>query len=172
MKKPEERDNIGESVARFWALLTSKDTRALLPFLGLTGVNVAFFSGFLHTLVSNSQPKDIEDSELNAKLSYIFTALGAAEICTGLVIGKVTEWSDNYTLARCGTIIVQVALLLSLIGIIVNSYALCFVIAVVWGVADCFFNSHSCTLCAADFSGIIEIFAVFRFCLAMMVFSS
>lgn len=51
MKEPKDRDNIGESVSRFWHLLTSKDTRALLPFLGLTGVNVAFFSGFLHELV-------------------------------------------------------------------------------------------------------------------------
>lgn len=54
MKPPAERDNIGESVARFWHLLTHKDTRALLPFLCLTGVNVAFFSGFLSTLVVDS----------------------------------------------------------------------------------------------------------------------
>lgn len=78
----------------------------MLPFLCLTGVNVAFFSGFLHNLVTASLPADITDDESNTKLTYIFTTLGAAEICTGLMIGKITEWTDNYTLARIGTIIV------------------------------------------------------------------
>lgn len=175
MKGPEERDTISESVGKFFKLLKSKDTRPLLPFLTLTGINVAFFSGFLHVLVEDSLLKDdanISDSEKSAKTTYIFTTLGAAEICTGLVIGKITEFTDMYTMARIGTIITQVALVLSLVGCIVQSFALCFVIAVVWGVADCFFNSHSCTICAADYSGMIEIFGVFRFCLSMGCFSS
>lgn len=172
MKKPEERDSVGESVKNFWHLLVSKDTRALLPFLTLTGINVAFFSGFLSTLITDSLEPDVKDNVKSQKTTYVFTTLGAAEICTGLVIGKITQLTDNYTLARIGTIIVQVALVLSLIGCIVHSYALCFVIAVAWGCADCFFNSHACTICASDFSGIIEIFGVFRFCLAMGCFAS
>lgn len=65
MKPPAERDNIGESVKRFWHLLTHKDTRALLPFLCLTGVNVAFFSGFLSTLVKSSLEGDsLTDDEI------------------------------------------------------------------------------------------------------------
>lgn len=63
MKPPAERDNIGESVKRFWHLLTHKDTRALLPFLALTGVNVAFFSGFLGTLTAKTLP-DLDDDEV------------------------------------------------------------------------------------------------------------
>jgi len=172
MKAPHERDSVAESVKNFWHLLISKDTRALLPFLALTGINVAFFSGFLSVLIGDSLPSDIDKDLKSQKTTYVFTTLGAAEICTGLVIGKITSLADNYTMARIGTIIVQVALVLSLVGCIVKSYALCFVIAVFWGCADCFFNSHACTICAADYSGIIEIFGVFRFCLAIACFVS
>lgn len=119
MKAPHERDSVAESVKNFWHLLISKDTRALLPFLALTGINVAFFSGFLSVLVTDSLP-DITDKDIRSKrTTYVFTCLGAAEICTGLVIGKITSLADNYTMARIGTIIVQIALVLSLIGCIV-----------------------------------------------------
>lgn len=118
MKAPHERDNVGESVKNFWHLLVSKDVRPLIPFLCLTGINVAFFSGFLSTLIGSSLGADIDSNTKSQKTTYVFTTLGAAEICTGLVIGKITSLADNYTMARLGTIVVQVALVLSLVGCI------------------------------------------------------
>jgi len=115
MKAPHERDSVGESVKNFWHLLVSKDVRPLIPFLALTGINVAFFSGFLSTLIGSSLG-DVDNNTKSKKTTYVFTTLGAAEICTGLVIGKITSLADNYTMARMGTIVVQIALVLSLVG--------------------------------------------------------
>ena len=89
--------------------------------------------------------------------------LGCSEIVTGLALGKLNEWFNAYKLAAFGTLIVELGIVLLLLNYFLNKLSLCYVIAVIFGCADCFFNGQICTICSTDYPGIVEIFSIFRF---------
>ncbi len=72
-------------------------------------------------------------------------------------------------MATIGTIIAEIALVLSLLGNFLENYTLCFFIGACWGFVDCWFNSLVSTICSKDYEGYLEIFAVFRLTLAFFV---
>lgn len=51
------------------------------------------------------------------------------------------------------TMICSIAVLISLLGLVVKEYALCFAIAILWGVSDSVNGSLSVIIGAKDFPG-------------------
>ena len=74
----------------------------------------------------------------------MFICLGACEMISGFISGKLADKFNLYKLASLSTLFAEVALILSLIGIFMepgsNTYTFCFFIAGMWGLTDCFFS--------------------------------
>ena len=103
--------------------------------MSLTGVVTAFYSGFLSSLIESSLSEEVmKDQNLkNQAISAIYIVLGGAEVFAGLIIGIVSDKFNLYTLITIGTLIVESALILSLISSFYKSYLMCFFLGLLWG---------------------------------------
>ena len=86
--------------------------------MSLTGVITAFYSGFLSSLIDSSLSDAVkaDSNQKNQAISAIYIVLGSAEVFAGLIIGIVSDKFNLYTLITIGTLIVESALILSLIS--------------------------------------------------------
>ena len=123
--------------------------------MSLTGVVTAFYSGFLSSLIKSSLSEEVKaDQNLkNQAISAIYIVLGGAEVFAGLIIGIVSDKFNLYTLITIGTLIVESALILSLISSFYKSYLMCFFLGLLWGMkyyiliiigfTDCYFKIYA-----------------------------
>ena len=155
-------------------LFKIKEIRPLLCLMSLTGVVTAFYSGFLSSLINSSLSEEVKaDKNLkNQAISAIYIVLGGAEVFAGLIIGIVSDKFNLYTLITIGTLIVESALILSLISSFYKSYLMCFFLGLLWGMkyyiliiigfTDCYFCALLQNICNQDYSKKIEIFGIFK----------
>jgi len=72
-----------EKLKEITDLFKVRELYELIPFMCFTGCGVAFYAGFLHSLVERSLGEGIEESEVNTKTTYVFLCLGVSEIISG-----------------------------------------------------------------------------------------
>jgi MFS family permease len=65
----------------------------------------------------------------------VFIALGVSQVLAGLVMNRVGDLFNRYRMASFGTVIVEVAIIISLLAYFLESYALCFVVSMLWGIS-------------------------------------
>jgi MFS family permease len=116
-------------------LFKVKEIRPLLVLMSFTGIITAFYSGFLSSLIKSTLSDEVKNNpnDKNQAISAIFIVLGASEVFAGFVIGMVTDKVNLYTLITMGTLIVECALILSLISSFYESYIICFFLGGLWG---------------------------------------
>lgn len=93
--------------------------------------------------------------------------LGLFEIISGYVIGKLADKVSKYRLCTAATLCAEAALVISLLTFYIQSYPACFICSALWGFTDCFFNNIVSIVCSEDYKGKMEIFALYRFFLAL-----
>lgn len=136
--------------------------------MALNGVIVAFYAGFLKDLIVDSSANESSNT-VDSRTTSVFLVLGAFEIISGIATGYLSEKFNQYYLTTVGTLIVELALFMSLVTSFLDQFYLCFILAALWGFSDCFFNSLLSTIFSNDFTGKIEIFAIYRFTNSMSV---
>ncbi|EAR85362.1 MFS transporter (macronuclear) [Tetrahymena thermophila SB210] len=169
-KKKEENGNQVSAISQaksVFVLMGTRKVRPFLPLISLAGVVVAFYSGFLSKLVNNSIQADTNTDdgkdEVSKKLSFVLIVLGCSEVISGIISGKLADKFNIYKIAIIATITVQIALLLSFLGLYTNSYLVCFFVAACWGFNDCFLQNVTSVICSKDYEGQLEIFQINRF---------
>ncbi|KRX00648.1 Major facilitator superfamily domain, general substrate transporter [Pseudocohnilembus persalinus] len=152
------------SIQRMKNLFYIKEIIPLMTLMSFTGVIIAFYSGFLYKLVEKTPQGNGDNSSQNTAL--IFIVLGVSEFISGLTSGTLATKFNLYNLATFGTLLAEVALVMSLFGCFFEKYVLVFFIAAIWGFADCYFNVIVQEICNRDYPNYVEIFALFRLVLA------
>jgi len=84
----------------------------------------------------------------DAKVAAVFISLGVCEVLTGVTLGRITEKFNLYNLATVGTLLAEVAIVLSFLALFLKDYTLCFVVGGLWGVTDCYVNTVGQAICS------------------------
>jgi hypothetical protein len=82
-------------------------------------------------------------------------------------MNKFGENFCKFKLAITGTVIVELAGIISLLNFFLESYALCFPIAMLWGGSDTFLQTNMGAIISALFPGQVESFSVYRIFFAL-----
>lgn len=82
-------------------------------------------------------------------------------------MNKFGESFCKFKLAITGTVIVELAGIISLLNFFLESYPLCFVIAMLWGGSDTFLQTNLGAIISALFPGQVESFSVYRIFFAL-----
>jgi len=110
--------------------------RPLIVYFIFAGIILSFYTGFLFKIVKSSL-KDADSEEIKTKTAYIFVCLGIFEILGGIVSGYLADRVNKYLITTASTIVVELAIVVSILCLYLDNYALCFVCAALWGFADC-----------------------------------
>lgn len=94
------------------------------------------------------------------------------QVTTGFIYRKYSQKLNKFTLASIGTVMAEIAGLLSLVCYFVKSYKLCFVVGILWGVCDIFMQTNTAVIVSIVFKNKIEGFTVNRifFCIGVTSF--
>jgi hypothetical protein len=93
-----EKISLKKTLVSVYRLLTA-NTKSVYPqfvYFAFGGVIIAFYSGIFHTIIEDSLDIPAGDekyrqSYVNVHTTYIFLALGVAEIATGLISGTLNS---------------------------------------------------------------------------------
>ena len=103
----------------------------------------------------------------------VFIALGSSMAATGLGMKIVAKkWvgsCDKFKMAVIGTLLVEVAGYVSLLCFFLESYGLCFAVAVLWGCSESFLQTNINALIGELFPGKVEANSLYRSMFAMGV---
>lgn len=128
----------------------------------LSGIIVAFYSGLLIALISNSIKKDKKEDKLSKSL-YCMILLGVGEIVGATVIGQIVDRLGN----RMGIITSWLTVIATLIITYyvnkkIDYTSLWFLVTLLWGLSDSTINLVWTTIWAIEFSSPVEPFAIFK----------
>ena len=59
--------------------------------------------------------------------------MGVSQVLTGLIMNRVGDKFNRYRMASFGTVIVEMAIIVSLLAYFLSSYPLCFLVSMLWG---------------------------------------
>ncbi|KAM3137371.1 hypothetical protein pb186bvf_010551 [Paramecium bursaria] len=158
-QQKEEVKGITEKMRQIWVLFKSRKMRPLLPYFVFNGAILAFYTGFLFKLIKQSLPGE-SDNEIAKKSAYVFIVLGVFENVGAFISGFLSDRANRYLIATGSTLIVEIALVLSIICYYQESYALCFVTAALWGMSDCIVNNMCNIITTTLFPDQIEGFSI------------
>ncbi|KAL4502487.1 hypothetical protein ABPG72_012074 [Tetrahymena utriculariae] len=151
--------------SRVFRLIKSLKFQPFLFLNVLSGVTLAFSSGFLRNLVKESIEGD--ERVVSQSLSFVLITFGIFEYLGGIISGQLVNRFNVYYLATISTLIILLGLLLSFIGLITKMYAICFLISSIFGFIDCYINNISQVICNNDYKGFIEVFQAQRLVFAI-----
>ena len=145
-------------------LQTFKDKRMqrLFPLMMTSGFTFAFYATIIPKIVAQIYSED-SSSQVNYFSAMVLVALGGAELIAGVVIGKLMDKFQKIYIINCTNIIVQTAVMLSLISEFTLSYEGCIAAGIAWGMSEVSTNVTATTLITSDFEGSTEGFTIFRF---------
>jgi MFS family permease len=79
----------------------------------------------------------IESDDTAKKSAYVFIVLGLFEFISGILSGYISDRVNRFLVATSSTIIVELALIVSIICYYTENYTLCFIAGALWGTSDC-----------------------------------
>ena len=123
---------------------------------------MGFYTGFLYKVIEHSIAK-AGDSDLNQKTAYVFICLGVFEFIGGMFNSYVGDKMNKYVMGTISTLIVELALLFSIIAYYEQSYLLCFFAGAGWGAGECICNSIINAILTTDMGNKLECFAIYKF---------
>lgn len=110
---------------------------------------MAFYSGYLYKIIKttilgqNQQSLEDYQKELNFSQGLVFIMLGVAQVITGYSFRKYLHTSNKFKLAIAGSIMVEIAGVISLLSYLQKSYYLCFLAAMFWGSCEIFNQTNT-----------------------------
>jgi len=134
----------------------------LYAMMFLSGVVIAFYAGFLYEIIENSLASDLSNEEVNMKTALVFLALGACEGISGLIVGRLLDKYNKVLVANFTNILIEIALVLSLLAVYEQNYTLCFIVGGAWGLCDNGTMTTIGTIIATEYNNKLELFALFR----------
>lgn len=141
---------------KIMALMTNKDYRYITMYYYFPGIAIGFYATYLTKLIDAAVKKEDPgnyDTKLDERIGYVFIALGISQACFGLFMNRFGERFCKFKLAVSGTVIVELAGFLSLLCFFLESYPLCFIIAILWGGSDTFIQTNMGAIISALFPG-------------------
>lgn len=91
-------------------------------YYAFAGVTIGCYAGFVYKLVARSykQSTDQTDDDYSKQLKFytglVFIALGVSQVLAGFVMNRVGDIFNRYRMASFGTVIVEVAIIISLLA--------------------------------------------------------
>lgn len=145
--------------------------RRFAPQMFWTGVSIAFYSGALIPMITNTITEST-DSDLKLEKSMLaMIVFGVGEVCGCLFIGQMI---DNYgskmvSLINVAIIVLMTFVTLAFLGI--NQFnLLAFLMTFLWGVQDATVSTHGFELCGFEFDNNTEPYSLFNLLQALGVF--
>ncbi|EDK31889.2 MFS transporter (macronuclear) [Tetrahymena thermophila SB210] len=142
-------------------LVLLKDIKALyvIPYYWLQGVVLGCYASYIFVVVKYSLNEE-QAQYAPQYVSYVVIFLGLSGVICGIVVGKLADKYNLLILAIGATLLVATAVLFSLLGLVVKEYALCFLIAILWGSCDSTNASLSVIIASKDFPGQLQMFSL------------
>ncbi|CAD8049827.1 unnamed protein product [Paramecium primaurelia] len=159
-EKAQEVKSVKEKIRGICIIISSRKMRPMLLYYYFAGTIVAFYTGFLYKLIAASQPEDQSQDETTKKQAYVFIILGVFEFISGICSGYISDRVNRYMVATTSTIIVELALIVSIISYYTDSYVLCFISGALWGTSDCLVSNMTMVITTTLFPDQIEAFAI------------
>ena len=157
-----EKKSLSEKVKDFFKYFKWHEMQVFSIFCCFSGIIMGFYTGFLYKVIKHSIA-DAGDSDLNQKTAFVFICLGVFEFIGGMFNSYVGDKMNKYVMGTISTLIVELALLFSIIAYYEQSYLLCFFAAAGWGAGECICNSIINAILTTDMGNKLECFAIYKF---------
>jgi MFS family permease len=167
-QKSDDVISVRSESAKIVKMIKNSDYKYLFMYFYFPGVAIGFYATFLYKLVAYSLPQTPDQTDddyqkfLNYRNGYVFLALGVSQACVGIFMNRFGEYFCKFKLAVTGTVIIELAGVISLLCYFFRSYPLCFVIAALWGGSDTFLQTNLGAIISSLFPGQVESFSVYR----------
>ncbi|CDW77194.1 major facilitator superfamily protein [Stylonychia lemnae] len=163
-----------QAVASMWKFFYNKRFLVLAPQLFWTGISIAYYSGNLVEMMSDSLQKDGKDDQEQFKLSMLAMVLfGVGEILGCFFIGFIVDRKGSKVATIFNLVIILIMGAVTITFIEVYKYgALAFIMCFFWGFQDSAINTHSQEILGFEFDNNSEPFSVYNIlqCVACFIF--
>jgi len=153
---------LNQKINDFFKYFKVHEMQVFSIFCCFSGIIMGFYTGFLYKIIKQSIADD-GDSDLNQKTAYVFICLGLFEFIGGMFNSYVGDKMNKYVMGSISTLIIELALLFSIIAYYEQNYLLCFFAAAGWGAGECICNSIINAILTTDMGNKLECFAMYKF---------
>lgn len=125
-------------------------------------MTVACYAGFLYQLIKKAYPKSPEQTDdtyskdLKFHEGLVFIVLGVSQVATGFLMNRFSDKFNKYRLASFGTLIVEMAAVVSLVTFFTAEYWMCFISSMFWGISETYLQSNTAALISMEYPGRLE----------------
>jgi len=158
----QDNETLGESLQVFKETLKNNKYFFLFVSLFISGITIGFYANFLTTVVSRTV-ESTDSNFLNQRLGYALLALALGEVSAGLIVGKIADKNEKISVLNATIIINEVALGVTLVAFIAESYFLAVIAGFLWGFGDTAIQTLINAVIGEFFGGKIELFSAYRF---------
>ncbi len=165
VEKPKEqglKKPLNQKINDFFKYFKVKEMQVFSIFCCFSGIIMGFYTGFLYKIIKESIDAS-NDNDVNQKTAYVFICLGIFGFFGGMFNASMGDKMNKYVMGTISTLIIQLALLFTLIAYYEKSYLLCFFAGAGWGAGECICNSIINAILTTDMGNKIECFAVYKF---------
>lgn len=164
--KPQEQGvqkPLNQKIIDFFFYFKVREMQIFSVFCCFAGIIMGFYTGFLYKVIKHALPESESDKDINEKTAFVFICLGIFEFLGGMFCSLVGDKLNKYVMGSISTLLVELALIFSIISYYEKSYPLCFLAAAGFGSGECICNSIINAILTTDMGNKIECFAMFKF---------
>ena len=154
-----EPDSLKDKLAEMKELIMEPGSWPQKLYYVFIGMVIACYAGFLFKLIDRSykQSEGQSDADYKKDLKFhtglVFILMGVSQVLTSLIMNRVGDRFNKYRMASFGTMIVEVAAVISLLTYFLESYWMCFFCSALWGASEAFLQSNTGALISIEYEG-------------------
>lgn len=139
---------------------------------------MAFYSTYMYKIVKITLPVGIGETiddynkRLNLSEGLVFITVGVSQVTTAILYRKYTQNTNKFKLATLGCLMIEIAGFVSFICYLLESYKLCFMAAILWGMSEILMQTNTAVMVSIIFKDKVEGFTISRifYCIGVTVF--
>lgn len=151
-----------EAVTVFGKTIGEKKYHVLYSGLFFSGVAIGCYISFMGTVVTHIVNSD-NVNFVNSRLGLVLLILAIGEVSAGLSAGRLADMYDKLKLFNITLIINEVALLVTFLALVAQSYPCALLAGFLWGYGDTSINTLINAVIGSVFGGKVELFSTYRF---------
>eukprot|EP01017_Pseudomicrothorax_dubius_P034986 TRINITY_DN4852_c0_g1_i4.p1 TRINITY_DN4852_c0_g1~~TRINITY_DN4852_c0_g1_i4.p1 ORF type:complete len:420 (+),score=97.56 TRINITY_DN4852_c0_g1_i4:62-1261(+) len=155
------RQSVSKQVSKVFELMVEPPMIPLMAQMFISGVILAFYSGFFSRLIATALDTTNE-ADKNWEVASVFIVLGIGEVITGYLIGRAADSVDKLFLTNISNLATEAAFIFSILILFTKNVTYAFVAAFFWGFSDNSIQTMITAFISKDWNGMLEAFALYR----------
>lgn len=163
-EKTEElvQETLTESIQSFLKALRTQKYLFLFIVIAFSGAAISFYCTYLGIAVKSTILSE-DEKIINQNTAFVFILLSLGGVTAGLSIGKLADKYNKITILGLTMIILEIALVATLIAMLFGNYKVSMFAGVLWGYGDTSINTMINVVIGSRFNASPEIFSAYRF---------